>query len=694
MKKIVLLLLLLITIFSNGCKQEKTEVNIKEILNKTIETLNIPKETSIDLDLKTKLTIDDKDVLITWEIDQPKIINHEGKIFRGLTEKHVNISITIQCDGKIATHNFGEIVVNAYSKDEIFNILKSEVNIDNLITNDLSLPNSLNINSDIGLLSWQSNNEKIITSEGKVFFKTEEQSVSLNVMLEYEDLIYEYQLGNFTVAALSTEDYLNYLFGQIIIPSATKADITLPNSIDGVKISWFSNNESALTKNGEWLFNEDNIDIELKAIILYKGKIFEKIFPITVLTISHQERLDKVMERIILPETVDSNLNLPISFDYGVTGYWTSTNEDIVDNQGIVNLTTIEQTTTLTVNLQSGEQTMSKDFTITTAVIDHLNNHILVDYANQMTNNKLNNLTLQGEKLVLTESALLGDYISPIYLSNDFNTLVGSWAAITNLDATAELQIRVRVNDEWSMYFSYGDWGLGKPNAMNINQIDGIARMYQDELTILSNQLADAFQYKIFLRRTSLNVASPVLSLVAISLNIPNYQYNVDTSSLPKKVDYDVPQLNQNIVPNIGNSICSPTSATMLLMYKNHTIKGTYPHETNANLFYDHGNKIYGNWVYNTVGMSAYGENTYVKRIYSFEELQYHLATVGPVALSIKGDTGRYTTNGHLLVVRGYEINDQGTWIIVNDPNLSEVYYRYSYEVYAKITRNVIYVIE
>lgn len=693
MKKILLLLFLFITIFTNGCKQTKNKTNIEEILNKAVEILNIPKETTANLDLIESLTIDSKEIVIEWDIDQLEIINNKGEIFRGLKNKTVNIAMTIKYDGKSTTHNF-DVVVIAYTEDEIFDILKTKVQIDSKITDDLSLPNSLTINSDLCSLSWQSSNENIINNEGKVLFRPKEQSANLSVKLEYQELHYEYQFGSFTVAAITTEDYLNNLYNQITIPHETKTDISLPKTINGETIFWFSNNENALSNNGKWSFNETNVDVELTATILYDEGIYEKKFPIKVLTLFNQERLNKVVEKIVIPETVDSNIDLPISFDFGVTGFWTSANDEIIDNHGFVNLTTVEQTTTLTLNLQSGEKNMTKDFTITTTIVDYLNNHILVDYANQMENNKLNNLILQDEKIILTENSLSGHYQSPIYQSNDFNTLIGSWAAITNQKATAELQIRVRVNGKWSMYFSYGDWGLGKANAMNTNQADSIAKMKDDELTILSNQVADAFQYIITLRRLSLNIASPVLSLVAISLNIPNYQFKVDVSSLPKKVNYDVPKLNQNIVPQIGNSICSPTSSTMLLMYRNHAISGTYPHETNAKLFYDHGNEIYGNWVYNTVGMSAYGENTYVKRIYSFEELQYHLATVGPVALSIKGETGRYHTNGHLLVVRGYEINDQGTWIIVNDPNLSEVYYRYSYEVYSNFTRNVIYVIE
>lgn len=140
------------------------------------------------------------------------------------------------------------------------------------------------------------------------------------------------------------------------------------------------------------------------------------------------------------------------------------------------------------------------------------------------------------------------------------------------------------------------------------NQAGGVARMSQDEILINDNKTAEAFQYQVILRRSSLADDSPRLALVAAALEIENYQYKVDVSGLPDKYDHEVPQLNQNDVPNIGNQICSPTSSTMLLMFKGHEFSEAFPHEKNARLFRDYGNKIYGNWVYNTVGMSAYGE--------------------------------------------------------------------------------------
>ena len=164
--------------------------------------------------------------------------------------------------------------------------------------------------------------------------------------------------------------------------------------------------------------------------------------------------------------------------------------------------------------------------------------------------------------------------------------------------------------------------------------------------------------------------------MIALAIEMSNYTYNVDISSLPKEVKYDVPKLYQHEVPSIGGIICSATSSTMLLKYKGHDFsdKAQYEHEYIAGIVLDHGNNIYGNWVYNTIGMSSFGETAYVKRFYSYEEMLHCLATTGPIAASIKGTTitsvRTYTTAGHLIVVTGYKIEGNNITIYVNDPNI------------------------
>ena len=68
----------------------------------------------------------------------------------------------------------------------------------------------------------------------------------------------------------------------------------------------------------------------------------------------------------------------------------------------------------------------------------------------------------------------------------------------------------------------------------------------------------------------------------------------------------------------------------------------------------------YGMAAYATLSLPKIEEyaktsNVVLDGLYSWDELKYHLATVGPVGASIKGDTGIYKTGGHLIVVVGYK---------------------------------------
>ena len=84
--------------------------------------------------------------------------------------------------------------------------------------------------------------------------------------------------------------------------------------------------------------------------------------------------------------------------------------------------------------------------------------------------------------------------------------------------------------------------------------------------------------------------------------------------------------------------------------------------------------------------------------MYSVDELIYHLAYVGPVALSVKGtmisNEKTYTTAGHLIVAIGYKYIDDVLYIVCNDPNVENVYCEYSLSVINNTWRNITYVVE
>ena len=137
----------------------------------------------------------------------------------------------------------------------------------------------------------------------------------------------------------------------------------------------------------------------------------------------------------------------------------------------------------------------------------------------------------------------------------------------------------------------------------------------------------------------------------------------------------------------------------MLLKYKGFDFTGKgydYEHEYMANLVADrgHNNPTYGNWSYNMITAGAFGVNAYVGRMYSWDEVKEYLANKGPLGASIAGYFGTYSTNGHLIVVRGYREENGNTTVICNDPAKKNTYYEVTLATFMNCWRNVVYIVE
>lgn len=693
LKFILIIALGLILVACNETPSE--EVSLDDVIEEI--TQNLPYNIDSDLDLKKVYKYKNKfDITVNYTSDNLDSIDNDGKINRGLFDEDVIINIEASYDGKKQSKAI-PFVVKAYSKAEVEEILKDQFSFGSEVTENLNFPSKINIGKDEADLTWESSDHAVISNTGEVFQTTEDKDIKITLTLSSGDhLQYIYtNLFEFSVPGVELEIFLLNVIDRVVIPAELTEDIILPTNLSGVSIHWTISNTNILTDKGKFTVPLENVPLTLDATFIYQGKILNKSYSTVAQMMPHDDRLNIVMDSIKFPDIITTNLNLKTDFDYNVTGVWTTNKPDIINTIGEVTFSDDEHLVTLTLKLTSGGKTLEKEFIVKTATLADLDlPHHHLDYATDFDSSKFNNVHLVDDRLELVAGATSGTYESAEISTLNFKTLVASWAAITSTTATAELEVRAQVDGAWSKYMTYGVYGLGLQNK-SITQSDALAKLPDDIFEILNGKLADKYQYKVTLRRTSTTVDSPKLSLVSIALEIPGYSYPVDISMLPDKVEHDVPALNQNIVPIIGNSICSPTSSTMLLLYRGYDVfTDTFPHREAAELFFDHGDRIYGNWVYNTVGMSGFGANSYVKRIYSIEELFHHLATVGPVALSIRGNTGRYTTNGHLIVVTGYEITPSGRKILVNDPNLSEVKWAYTEAIYNGFTRNVIYVIE
>lgn len=696
MKKILLIILAVLLLA--GCAPKQSDI---EILNEVMNTIDLPLETKEDLELPSTYTYEEKIITATWNSSNVDALSNEGKVFRGKDDQVITLSLSLQLNEDTITNTF-DITILALEKEVIANQILDLIQIPSEASEDFVLASFVKFDDNNYKVNWESSNEDVVTTKGLITYQPEDTEITLTATISYDKVKYSKEF-KVIVKAFDTTEMKNYL-DSLSIPSEISEKIDLPTSYKSSNntytISWESNNEDILSNKGEIGISLKDTAVTLTAYIKIDNVTLSKNFEIKVLKSSNDQVLEILNNSIRVQKMANSDIYLPTNLGNNITCSWTSSNENILSNDGEIK-TTVNgpQEVILTANIKIGEETMTKEYKIIVNKTDHF-------YLTDKFEGTMENVHLSDDgRIVLNDNAVVGTYYSEENNHRPFYEAVASWGAVTTKDATCELFVSVKVGDTYSDYISYGEWGLGLQNKC-VGQKNNLIRLVEDEIKVLNSKEATGFKYKFVLRRTDAKTPSPEVFLIAFSFNMNNYSYSVDKSLLKDSVRYDVPQLYQHDVPGIGSIICSATSSTMLLKYKGHDFSkiNVLEHEYIAGLVKDYGNNIYGNWVYNCVGMSAFNEFAYVKRFADTYEFLYSLQEVGPMAASIKGtvkyvktvngQSGSYTTAGHLLVVTGYEITDAGTFIYINDPNVNTVSIKVTLQDFLNIWRNVSYIVE
>ena len=700
----LLLIIFLSIILYAGCN--KTKPNDDENANKinpldkvieVFESLNLPEETSVDLSLNT---IYNEVVIATWTSSNEAIMTSSGVITKSLEDRNVTLTVELKYETASLTKEF---TVKVLKDEKLYNdhllvesVMEKLILTNSVISSNIILPKEV----DGVSITWESMSPEIIDNEGNVVLPKNETEVILvgkftlaNITLEKE----------FKVTIASSDilviEVINQKLENFSFIKETSTDVDLPSSFDDMSITWESKTISYINSNGVVKRSEKTRNAKLEATFTYEGVSVKKIFEFKILAYTIEEMLETELAKIDIPTLTNVDLSLPVYFEYDIIGEWVSSDQSVITNDGEVILPDVDKVITLKVTLRKDNITMEKTFNVNVLSKNSGKAHQIVSRAISYDLSESTSLELVDGRMVLKEGVTEGVYTSKEIETIDFSELVASWASTSNENATVELKVSVRIDGVWSGYISYYPWGFGLQNKC-YDQTLSTVKLVEDEVKVLANKTADAVKFTITLRRTNSSYESPKFSLASFALESTSYAYPVDISSLPKEVVHSVPKLYQQIVPSIGNSICSPTTSTMLLKYKGENFSqfDEYEHRYIALKFREYNSMLFGNWVYNTVGMSSFGYNTYVARMYSIEELVEHLANVGPVGLSVKGqmtsDKKDYYTGGHLIVGIGYRYIDGDLYIVCNDPNVPEVECMYSYTVMRNTWRNVAYIIE
>lgn len=311
----------------------------------------------------------------------------------------------------------------------------------------------------------------------------------------------------------------------------------------------------------------------------------------------------------------------------------------------------------------------------------------------ELANNELVNLKLDGDFLVLDEKVEEGYLLTLVIETEKFTEITPSWNSRTSGNSSLELFIKVRIENEWSDFVSYGIWATdGFNKGIKEREKHELIRVTEDRIFVKDGKFGDAVQIKAVLKGNN-----PKLKLIAFSTDggedeplEGNYLKIIDNVQL-------ISQLDSGHIHS--NSICSPTSLTMTLKFHGKDVN--LDQVTKGTL--DTGNQAYGNWPQNVAFAGEQGMRAYTKKCKSINPVKNFISKGIPVVASVvsqekealEGANSAFP-HGHLMVVVGFDIKDGIEYIVVNDPAANsdaEVRKYYKLDQWINVWRHYIYAI-
>ena len=278
----------------------------------------------------------------------------------------------------------------------------------------------------------------------------------------------------------------------------------------------------------------------------------------------------------------------------------------------------------------------------------------------------------ENHGLMLDEGATEGYFISDeIDMGGSFQNMLASWNT-SSAGGTVEGSVSVKLDDgSYTTWYSWGEWSAIPETSGSKSNKDAHGEVGIDILT-LKKPCEGIVKYRIDIKQ--IGEQSPIVYNVTLACdkNAGNLAAPAETY---KKLD--VPYRRQMDVPEIGGSICSATSLSMVMLYHGEQIDDIADIAWGVR---DYGEQIFGNWAFNVAYAGELGYQSYID-YYDIDAIKYAISTGHPIVSSIRVKAGQlaasghpgYTTNGHLLCVVGYEEKNGQKWLLINDPAHPEV---------------------
>jgi len=276
-------------------------------------------------------------------------------------------------------------------------------------------------------------------------------------------------------------------------------------------------------------------------------------------------------------------------------------------------------------------------------------------------------LSDDGKNILLVDSVTNGYIIlKPQYSQFPFNEGLPSWNGTSpDNSGSFKVQMRFPYGSGWSPWLTVGFWKANIWNSYGSISYGGGYIDY-DTAKLLSYQ--SSWQFKIIMTRTSISIVSPTLYklsfFVSDTRTTTSIDYNQILNDNPQQIFIPTDFIYQyGVDPEIGGSICSPTSVAMILRSYNIDVD---PYQFAIDTFDPHF-EMFGIWPRVVQNASEYGLDGAVTRYRTWSEAREVLANGGRISMSV----GEPLYTGHLIMLAGFT-NDGRP--IVHDPAKSNGY--------------------
>ncbi|MDR1698127.1 MAG: hypothetical protein LBR37_04420 [Erysipelotrichaceae bacterium] len=256
-------------------------------------------------------------------------------------------------------------------------------NSPDFITDNITLPQIVQVGGKIVDISWLSSNEQIISREGVVNRPSVDTDVTLTAKALYGSDIAS-KVFNFHVIA---DEIFDLAFDSIAIgyhigddASHVRNHLSLPEMItikqEVLIVTWSSSNESVLSHEGFVTRTDADIEVTLSAKITYNG--FQKSQDYQLIVLKY-DVLALALETLEIgyqagddATKVTSDIDLPMQVKFKNSSFlvsWSSSNENVITSKGVITRYGVARAVTLKATVSLDNRVLSKDFVLMVVAI-------------------------------------------------------------------------------------------------------------------------------------------------------------------------------------------------------------------------------------------------------------------------------------------------------------------------------------